>query len=298
MKKRAIYKRIFALGIIAVFATQLSSVALAAPEQAAGMLNSATLITEHETPTGLTISEGDSAAFSSSYYSMIKGSYVFTPEQDKGAHFYAFSSMSTTYTEAFANIVLPTGFNNANNTRNAYLCLGIQGTLGGIDLGLQNVGTGWRPYYYDVAGKIGASYSAYTAPSSTTNAVIVVKPVNTTTVHMYIKYLDASGNQVGMFDQDLPISSGNLTYSNGSIQCRYFRFASFVPNANASGDNRTDGSYMTGGKFTNCQLYNGSSYVSWGIKTARVVSAWEVYPDLIDLTYPTDYNDVFDIRHS
>ena len=54
---------------------------------------------------------------------------------------------------------------------------------------------------------------------------------------------------------------------------------------------------MRGAQFTNCQLYNGSAYESWGISTARIVSAWKVYPENITLSWTT-YNDVFNINHT
>ena len=75
----------------------------------------------------------------------IKGSAIFQ-EHDVGAHYYAFSIDSASYTSAFANIQLPTGFNNNGNARNGFICLGIYGSNHGIDLGLINKGSGWIPY--------------------------------------------------------------------------------------------------------------------------------------------------------
>lgn len=224
---------------------------------------------------------------------VLKGSSLFT-ELNRGAHYYAFSGYNNTYSEAFANIKLPTGFYNKNGARNGYIALGIYGSKHGIDLGLQNTGSGWRPCFYDVGGTF-TTFDAYKAPSTATNAIIVVKPVNTTTVHMYIQFLNASGANVGTtFDRDIKISSGNLVSNGGKIMCRYYRFASLVPTGT---DNQSDGTYMTGGQITNCQLYNRSNYVSWGINTARVTNAWKVSSSKISLSYTT-YNDVFNIRHS
>ena len=224
------------------------------------------------------------------------GTPIFTPEQNLGAHYYAFSDYGTAYTELFTNVKLPTSFNNAN-LRNGYLCVGLSGSLGGVDLGLQNTGTGWRPYYWDTIGKLGAYYSEYTAPSSATNAIICTKVLDEATIYLYIRFLDASGNTVGMiFERNLPVGSGNFTFSGGRARCRYFRFASLVPKSGGA-ENRKDGSYMRGAQFTNCQLYNGSAYESWGISTARIVSAWKVYPENITLSWTT-YNDVFNINHT
>lgn len=215
-------------------------------------------------------------------------------EYDKGAHYYAFSVESTNYTEAFSNIKLPTGFNNGN--RNGYISLGIWGSHG-IDLGLCNEGNGWFPYIYDVNHSFSRYNDYYTAPSSAKNAIITVKPVSTTSVNMYVQFLNSSGTNVGnTFDRTITVSTNNLVYSGGKIKCRFYRFASLVP-LDGYTDNRSDGTSMTGGKFTNCQLYNGSNYVSWGINTARMANVWRIYPGKISLSYTT-YNDTFSINHS
>lgn len=224
---------------------------------------------------------------------VIKGSSLFA-ERNVGAHYYAFSGYNNSYGEAFSNIKLPTGFYNKNGARNGYVSLGIHGSKHGVDLGLQNTGTGWRPCVYDVGGTF-TTFDAYKAPSTATNAIIVVKPVSTTKVHMYIQFKNASGANVGnTFDRDINVASGNFVSSGGKIMCRYYRFASLVPTGT---DNQSDGTYMTGGQFTNCQLHNRSNYVSWGINTARVTNAWKVSSSKITLSYTT-YNDTFNIRHS
>ena len=251
-------------------------------------------ITENlpKTSTGI-INESGIAPAAIDDVAVIKGSALFT-ESGVGAHYYAYSGYSNTYTEAFANIKLPTGFNNNNGARNGYISLGITGSVHGIDMGLGNDGSGWHPIVYDVGNKFTA-FSEYTAPSNATNALITVKPVNSTTVHLYIQFLNSSGANVGRaFDRDITVESGNLVSSGGKMMCRYYRFDSLVP---VGTDNQSDGTYMTGGQIMNCQLYNGSNYVSWGINTARVTNAWKVSSNKISLSYTT-YNDIFAIRHS
>lgn len=255
-------------------------------------------ITENlpKTTTGIINGNGLSTAAAAAIDDVVvlKGSALFA-ESGAGAHYYAYSGYSNTYSEAFANIKLPTGFNNNSGARNGYISLGITGSQHGIDLGLRNSGSGWHPCVYDV-GNTFTTFTAYTAPSTATNAIITVKPVNTTTVHLYVQFVNSSGTNVGTaFDRDITVSSGNLVSSGGKMMCRYYRFASLVPTG--STDNQSDGTYMTGGQITNCQLYNGSSYVSWGISTARVTNAWKVSSSKISLSYTT-YNDTFAIRHS
>lgn len=276
-----------------------------------------TVITEQETPTDLHCQERLKAIekvlkgggtvelqsetptklpAASSYYTSVKGTPIFTPEQNKGAHYYAFSPYNTAYTELFVNVKLPTAFNNANR-RNGYLAVGLYGSLGGVDLCLQNTGTGWWPYYWDTVGGFGGAYPDYAAPATATNAKMCAKVINETTVYFYVQFLDANGSPVGSyFEKNLQVGSGNFTFSGGRAVCRYYRFASLIPQIGVVED-RNDGSYMRGAQFTNCLLYNGSAYESWGISTARVISAWKVYPEDITLTWTT-YNDVFNINHT
>lgn len=221
-------------------------------------------------------------------------------ETGVGAHYYVYSGQSTVYSEAFANIKLPTSMNYANGTRHAFISLGIAGTGVAIDLGLINTGNGWKPVYNEVAN--GTGYGEimhnYVAPSSATNAKIVVKPVSTTKVHMYIQFLNSSGQNVGTaFDQDITLQHSSFTSSGGIISCRYYRFASLVPNNGQ--DNQTDGSRMTGGQFINLGLYNRntSTYDTWGVPTARVTNAWMVSPDHISVTCGNNY-DTFNITHT
>lgn len=228
---------------------------------------------------------------------MYKGSIANVSfHHDAGGYFYAFSKkISTqTYTEVFANIVLPTQLKQtAAIPRNAYISLGM-GSPGqqGVDLGLVNTGNGWHPYYQDFEPQkdengnptselYGARYSAFTAPSNATNAGIVIKPVNKHLVHMYIQFQDASGNNVGKtFDQDLIVQERSQFWDN------YYRFASLIPSyGNVS--NNSDETYMIGGKFTNIGIYNGSRYEPWGINTSLCTLAWaEEFPkaQLLNIT--------------
>ncbi len=223
---------------------------------------------------------------------VIKGS-VSSYETGVGAHYYAFGAMNTTYTEAFTNIKLPTSLNSGN--RNAYISLGIHGSLGGVDIGLTNWGDGWMPYYYDGYGSLFVTYPNYAAPSTATNAKVCATVVDTTTLRMYVQYLDSSGNVVGnSLWVEFSVASGNFTTSNGKVNCQFYRFASLIPKSGE--DNQMDSKYMLGGQFTNCQLYNGSNYESWGIGNSNMVNVWKVSPERISLSY-SGTTDTFSIDH-
>ena len=255
---------------------------------------------EFKSPTGIIGDFGDSSDSSIDPLAVddltvIKGSALFR-ESKVGAHYYAFSAYSASYTSAFANIQLPTGFNNGGSLRNGFVCLGIYGSNHGIDLGLINKGGGWVPYHYDVGHGSAYTYpDTYMAPPTATNAIITVKPVNTTTVHMYVQFTNSAGSYVGTpLDTDIRVSAGNLTTaSNGRINCRFYRFASLVP---YNDDNQSDGTYMTGGRSLYCQLYNGSSYVGWGKDSSTMQNVWKISSDKISLSFAGN-NDTYSIRH-
>lgn len=226
---------------------------------------------------------------------MYKGSSASFHEEGAGGYFYAFSKeISTkTYTEVFANIVLPTQLKvSAAIPRNAYISLGLQskGSLG-FDAGLCNKGKGWFPCYYDVLGKKGEAFEAYTSPSNATNASIVVKPIDEKHVHMYIQFLDANGKNVGTtFDRTFDAAERTQGW------CGYYRFASLIPSS-GSVSNNSDETYMVGGKFTNSGIYNGSQYVPWGINTSLCQVAWtEEFPKAQVLNI-NNYGEEFRIDH-
>lgn len=230
---------------------------------------------------------------------VIKGTAQFH-ETNHGAHYYAFSPKGATYNEAMANIKLPTSLNIGN--RAAFISLGIHGDKRGVDLGLVNRGNGWLPCMYDGYGygdnnyEPYVEYPGYVAPSTATNAVIAVTALNTTTVRFSVQFKDSNGNNVGIsFWKELPIKAGNFSLSGGKVKCQFYRFASLVQ-PDGVADNQMDSTYMLGGKFTNCQIYNGSSYNSWGINNSTIVNAWKVSPERISLTY-SGTTDTFSIDH-
>lgn len=244
---------------------------------------------------------------------MYKGSSnnkVIFEDEKAGGYYYAYSKeLSTaTYTEVFTNVVLPTRLKQtAAISRNAYIAFGIRCKEAfGVDMGLGNFGQGWFPCYYDCkpyaetidenGKKKELHYSQYfkefTAPSNATNAGIVIKPISNTKVHMYIQFQDANGKNVGQtFDRDLDVA-------RRSGWNRYYRFASLIP-SDSSPSNDSDETYMLGGKFTNTGIYNGKTYVPWGITGSSSLCevAWvETFPKA-QLANITSSGEEFKIDH-
>lgn len=118
--------------------------------------------------------------------------------------------------------------------------------------------------------------------------------MNSTTVHLYIQFKDANDENVGkVFDKDIKVTSGNISVSNEKLSNgQFYRFVSFIT---AGTDNQADGSYLTGGMFKNCQLYNGTSYVSWGKEDSTVKDCFSVSKSHVTLSW-SGQNDTFNIR--
>ena len=192
---------------------------------------------------------------------IIKGSSIpsYLTQYNQGGHYYAFSPTLNSYTSAYAMITLPTSsnFNNANNTRTAYLALGVYGCTDiahGIDIGISNQGDGWAPVYYDVGVGSCRFDQNHMAPSTAVYAEISCRVISTTVVRMYVAFLDASGNEVGtVLTTEITTPSGNFMIVNNLPKCKYYRFASLIPNSQP--DNVNDGSYMTGVQMNYCQLF-------------------------------------------
>ena len=184
--------------------------------------------------------------------------------------------------------------------RNAYISLGIYGsaispldggpTAGGVDMGIGNTGDGWHPVMLDTIpyAKVGeqeltygthygTEYAkahknepAYTAPSDATNAIIIVKPINESTVEMSVQFKRGNTNVGNTFKKQLKVVT--RTAWN-----RYYRFASLVPLTRSM--DLSDSTYMLGTQFTNLGIHNGSAYERWGsVKESPLcVSAWAMH---------------------
>lgn len=232
------------------------------------------------------------------------GDFPYFPNDGSGGYYYVYSKevtggISNKYSEMFANIVLPTNFNqvpsgntNPNHNRNAYICFGLHDGTNYVDIGLQNKNGMWRPYFYD--SKVDPTYvnpvsfdhhhsqafdtnnlnqTCCISTYGATNAIMVVKPVDSNHIKLYIQFQNNGQNVAHAFDQNVTI-----TARTGGISAwkRYFRFASLVPYAQGCGVD-TDSTYMLGGRFKNVQVYNSttSSYNTWNIDTSTITQiAW------------------------
>ena len=224
----------------------------------------------------------------------------FFTEHNNGGHYFVFSPVLNSYTSVYTMVTLPTTFNNASHSRNAYISLGIYGSTAnahGIDMGISNEGDGWAPYYRDVGVGSFRFAPSNIAPSTAVYAEITCRAVSASCVRIYVGYLDSSGNDVGTaLGYDVPIATGNIQIVNGTPKCRFYRFGSFVP---LGTDNRHDGSFVIGCKLKYCKLFNisNSNNTVWDLANTSVTErAWVMYPANVAL-YHSNGDELFSIFH-
>lgn len=246
---------------------------------------------------------------------VLKGTATYV-DTNAGSYYYAYSPGTSTYVGAFANIQLPLSFNAAGTAaqpkRHGFISLGIHGGGMGssyyaVDLGLGNFGNGWKAVYYDTKSRYTGyqdssavqAFQNYVIPSNATNVIIMVNPVsdggNTSydIVELYLQPCIGVDPVGSYFKQQIKVSDGIVGPTN-----RYYRFASLIPANSSIPNNMSDGAYMRGGAFTNCQLYDKNyTYYAWGIPTNLVQNAWIVNPSHMSLSR-TEYNDAFNIFYT
>lgn len=213
-------------------------------------------------------------------------------DHDHGGYYYVQSAPSATYSSAFARVTLP---QVATQGRCAFISLGVAGQLGGVDMGITYTGDGWSPYFYDVAANnFYAEFGAHSTnlTGEAVYAVLNAAVVDATTVQWSVTFQDAASKVLDTFWLQSPIHPGNLsTDADGKVVCSFYRFASISHMQGA--DTRAS---MKNGAFLNCQLYDGSTYVPWGMADDTAASVWTVHPTCVDLSY-SGMNDTFSIRY-
>lgn len=227
---------------------------------------------------------------------------------DPGAYFYAYAPMGTTYLYSFVNAKLPTSINTLNGRRAAFISLGIAGSMGGIDIGLRNVGSGWVPYTYDVyAGNKGTYYEQTHSfqlfedshmPDTVTNVIMMATPLNTTTMRVYMRGYDSTGGTGDTeFYRDITVKSGNFVTVGNRVQCQHYRFVSMVPNIGIT-TTLTDGTYMKNGALTNCQLYyDDVNHTLWSWDSDKVARRLISHEEKMSLTH-SGCHDYFSIIYN
>ena len=88
-------------------------------------------------------------------------------ETNVGAHYYAYSPYSIEYSKVRGLIQLPDSINTNYGKRNSYISSGILGINGGINIGLINNGTGWRPFHYFIKTQEMFCYNEYRSNNET-----------------------------------------------------------------------------------------------------------------------------------
>ncbi len=228
----------------------------------------------------------------------------------EGAFYYVYTDMNavSTYKKASVLITLPSSLKLRDKltwSRNAYICLGVTGAEGSIDIGLRNPGRdgitgeeaatdqgfGWEAMCYQ-CGYGGSKPEKlhperFSAPAGTVRARVTITPDVTTKKHitLAVEWLRANNSVINSFSQRYELSR---TYDFR----QFYRFAS-LPTTNP-GASLSDGTFMIGGTFETACLGNN---VNWGINSGTTSTAWIVYPDKCDVPYQWDIGEQFRIEH-
>lgn len=227
----------------------------------------------------------------------------------EGSFYYVYTDMNAvaTYKKASVLITLPTSIKLRDKlswSRNAYICLGVTGAEGSIDIGLCNMGRngqtgaeaptdqgfGWKAICYQCGypGKPDNLQEAGAAPAGTVRARVTITPNVTlkNQITLAVDWLRADNSVISSISKTF-----SLTRSYDFKQ--FYRFASLpTTNPNAS---MSDGTFMIGGG-TFETAYLGSN-VNWGINSGTTSTAWIIYPDKCDVPYQWDVGEQFKIDH-
>ena len=229
----------------------------------------------------------------------------------EGAFYYVYTGTNavSAYGKASALITLPTSIKLRDTiawSRNAFICLGVTGSEGSIDIGLRNSGRdgvtgeeaptnqgfGWEAMCYqcgygnDKPEKI--HDERFAAPEGTVRARVTITPDVATKKHitLAVEWLRANNSEIDHFSYTYTLSR---TYDFK----QFYRFASLpTTNPNAS---LSDGTFMIGGTFESAYLGNN---VNWGINSSTTSTAWIIYPNKCTVPYQWDVGEQFRIEHN
>ena len=215
-------------------------------------------------------------------------------ETNVGAHYYAYTSYSTEYTQVKGLIKLPDSINTNYGQRNAYISFGILGISGGINIGLINSGTGgWRPLHYFQKTKKMVCYNDYHSDENTDYIEIIIEVTQDRKLLATFNLKNSSLFVIKSLNFEID-ASNILVYENGKVKLRFYRFVSLVP---LEEDNQNDGTFLKNGKFIGLSIMKNNKYESWGISGDNIEDSWIISSKRIKVDYRKS-EESFSIIHS
>lgn len=200
-------------------------------------------------------------------------------ELNNGAHYYVQNYYDTDYSNAIGTIELPTGNDLNLQGRVACLSLSVMGGAGAVDIGVENAGSGWFPYYY--AGYVNEGHNPGRTYPNAAKVFFSIDALNSGSsdrVSGQFIFYDASGSEIATETLVFAKPKGDFFHtSGGKPLLRFLRFMSLLPGngANLAEYDVPDGSYMRNPKFTGLQLYHRENgYQKWNMN--QIEHAWSV----------------------
>lgn len=235
--------------------------------------------------------------FSGSAYYIYRNSMALTShiydalEVSHGPHYYAQGVLSNAYTSAMTYAQLPSF--NAKYRRVPCIAFNVIGT-GSVDVGVENYGQGWFPFFYSWTADLDHIKFKYpdsrVKPYANAHAdavkVLISVDVYVTSgfpkfdaVSGFFRFYNAAGKGVGDHTLDFVLPAGQMfsTYLvNGRPTVRFTRFMSWLPVLPQPGQSsmislerpdadKADGSSMSSASFTSLLLYDAvdKRYKPW-----------------------------------
>ncbi len=233
--------------------------------------------------------------------------YPFEAKLKEGPHYYAYSEIIEPFSlfpKARATVTLPKielgaghDFGAGLQKRNAYIALGVGNVWDGysFDMGLSNKGgNGWRLCFGGSILRDAIEDTSQTIPTDTEVVDLVAEATvvnNKSVMVLNAVCKRANGSTIKK------LNPYRWPLDKVYPWNRYYRFVSFLYN---EWDNPSpDGSYLKEAKFTDLGLFDGESYVPWGIWSPHIELAWIVdAPDGSFSGNITDTSEIFNINNA
>lgn len=213
-------------------------------------------------------------------------------ETNIGAHYYAYSPYSTHYNKVRGLIQLPDSINTNFGRRNAYISFGILGINGGVNIGLINAGTGWRPFYYLIKTQKMLCYNEYCSNEETKFIEIEIEVTQERKLLASFTFRNSTLFPLKNLHFEID-ASDILEYENDKVKARFFRFASLVP---LEEDDQNDGTFVNNGKITQLSIVKNNETEFWGISGNNIEVSWLISPKRIKIDF-TESEEKFSIIH-
>ena len=239
-------------------------------------------------------------------------------EQCAGAHYYVLGEFSSSYWNVIGTIDLRDSTWNLVSAqctkRVACISLGIMTGLASVDIGIENEGRGWFPFYYSGKwdrGSWNEGYGKKTVPDDMVETVTfsidakIDSEGSKDKLIGHFTFHGSGGSELDYQMLEFSVPKGDLYQrdSNGNPLVRFTRFMSLLPFAGdkvVPAKDAADWSYMRNIRFTDLQLYHRQQgYQIWNME--HIDRAWSVQTANIEnlqISQDGTGSDTFSVWHT